>query len=207
MFWQWNVLTYSFKTINQLHVTHCLPFLNRLTKTSNFRISQRIKMTNEWEKTSSVWDCFEKKKFEWNVRDVCTVNNCQSSFSIHTPTTTLRYHLKDNGYYLDETQAHFSKGAFCSTLEMQKEQQQQHFVDTFWEWIVDVCLQFCILENEKPRSLIWICNATLKVPYRVTVSYRGTVSRRIVEMCESTRITIRDNLKNIDDNLSLTADA
>lgn len=90
---------------------------------TNFWLSKRRKMKTERKrKKSSVWECFEKQKLEGKVRHVCTVNNCKS-FNIHTSTTTLRSHLKEQGYFIDDNQARLkSGGKLWSTLEMPNKQ-------------------------------------------------------------------------------------
>ena len=79
-------------------------------------------------RTSSVWDYFSQQQIGETVRYSCSVHNCKRHFSVRSSTSTLRGHLKDHGYFVDENQTRLTvTGSLCDKRPKPMEQRQHDF--------------------------------------------------------------------------------
>ena len=131
-------------------------------------------------KTSTVWDYYRESSVDNIARYACIVQNFKQNFSLRSPTSTLRGHLKDNGFFLDDKQTHLNiDGGISHERPIPKEQKQQDISTAICQWIVDTGLPFCTLDNQYFKTIMRIMDSRIDIPSRTTVS------RTIISMCKS----------------------
>lgn len=105
---------------------------------------------------------YSQKEINRAVRYACNVQNCKGNFSVRQSTSTLRGHLNDHVFYLEDKQLIFTS-TFC---------------------LVDAGLPFATVENDIFKEMIRICDTNINVPTSIKVS------KELIEIQKSHEVTV-----------------